>query len=136
MRIQQGNQNKFINYNNIISEPTIDEETPDKTTQKCYKDGIEYEHYDFIPSDDLCTDCFCFNGEILCATQECPKPNPGCTPMQIPEGSCCPEKYECGMFDCNLKCTKLRIYNYHPEKTLLKNYRNSSYYVWNISNYL
>ncbi|KAF2362773.1 VWFC domain [Trinorchestia longiramus] len=61
----------------------------------CLKEGIEYADGEHVPSADLCSDCSCIDGRIICATLECEAPGPRCTPAPVPEGICCPEIYDC-----------------------------------------
>ncbi|XP_068241038.1 serine-rich adhesin for platelets-like [Palaemon carinicauda] len=65
-------------------------------TSTCLENGKIFTHGEFVPSQDICTDCYCLNGEVVCATLECPKPmGKNCKIISIREGSCCPEIYEC-----------------------------------------
>ncbi|XP_066972792.1 LOW QUALITY PROTEIN: serine-rich adhesin for platelets-like [Macrobrachium rosenbergii] len=73
---------------------------PDQTdttdSPVCVRDGIEYFEGEYVPSHDLCTDCYCLDGEIICAYLECPTPvGENCKPLERPPGSCCPTKYQC-----------------------------------------
>ncbi|XP_047738702.1 mucin-5AC [Hyalella azteca] len=61
----------------------------------CIKEGQSYSEGDHVPSPDVCSDCFCVDGRIVCATLECEAPGPRCTPAPVPEGVCCPESYDC-----------------------------------------
>lgn len=65
------------------------------TAPACEKNGVSYEHYEFIPMESDCVDCYCLSGEIVCATQECVPPATNCVPIKQPKGSCCPTQYEC-----------------------------------------
>ncbi|KAK7018114.1 hypothetical protein SK128_026314 [Halocaridina rubra] len=66
------------------------------STLECIYNGIQYPDGDFIPSPDICTDCYCIGGERICATLECQVPSgKNCTPINIREEICCPEAYEC-----------------------------------------
>ncbi|ROT82433.1 hypothetical protein C7M84_024392 [Penaeus vannamei] len=74
---------------------------PDTTeTPGCVSDGVQYYDGEFVPSSDLCSDCYCLGGEVICAILECPQPQgQNCTAVERPLGSCCPTKYECDEVD-------------------------------------
>ncbi len=59
------------------------------------EDGSVYNHLANVPSNDPCKFCQCADGEVVCATRDCPPPSSdSCTALPIPEGQCCP-KYDC-----------------------------------------
>ena len=59
------------------------------------EDGAVYNHLANVPSNDPCQFCQCANGEVVCATRDCPQPlSDSCRALPIPEGQCCP-KYDC-----------------------------------------
>lgn len=65
----------------------------------CVSDGVQYYDGEFVPSSDLCSDCYCLGGEVICAILECPQPEgQNCTAVERPPGNCCPTKYECGQY--------------------------------------
>lgn len=63
---------------------------------KCVQDGQKFMDGESVPSVDVCSDCFCIEGDVVCATLECSAPGPRCTPAAVPEGVCCPSSYDCG----------------------------------------
>ena len=83
-------------------EPEVTEMTPTEPAEvaklTCQVVDIVYKDKAEIPNEDPCNLCFCDNGEIVCATMECPAPpdKANCVPLPIPEGKCCPEEFECG----------------------------------------
>ena len=46
-----------------------------KSVSSCTQDGIEYEHLLPVPTDEDCTFCECFDGEVLCDSW------PNCDPV-------------------------------------------------------
>ena len=64
---------------------------------ECVLEGIQYQEGGFVPSPDLCTNCYCIEEKIVCAYIDCPSPLEICKPISlINSTSCCPQKYECG----------------------------------------
>ena len=70
------------------------------TETSCIVDGITYENYVDLPSNNPCLPCFCNFGEVLCTSQECPTPQgyEDCVALPTEPGVCCP-KYQCGETD-------------------------------------
>ena len=88
-------------------------EVTEPPSPMCVRDNQQYYEGDFVPSADLCTDCYCLYGEIICAIRECTLPSLHCTPLEIPLGECCPTKIECRKYlqhKVNLTCCNLTIY--------------------------
>lgn len=86
----------FVNVCNVyvpISTATV---TAPNLLPTCDRGGEKYMDGDFVPSGDVCSDCFCIDGEIICATLECAAPGPRCSPTTAPEDVCCPTAYDCG----------------------------------------
>ncbi|CAL4092865.1 unnamed protein product, partial [Meganyctiphanes norvegica] len=67
-----------------------------KQSSSCEYKGVQYEDGEFVPNSDLCTDCYCLDGEVVCAFADCPEPPAdNCRPVTSSHESCCPQKYEC-----------------------------------------
>ncbi|XP_071530105.1 uncharacterized protein tnc [Panulirus ornatus] len=63
----------------------------------CVQDGIQYFEGEFVPSSDFCSDCYCLDGQIVCAYIECDPSKENCEPLEVSKGECCPTKYNCDM---------------------------------------
>ena len=65
----------------------------------CYNNGDFYANGADIVTEDPCEHCYCLNGDIVCAIQECMGPLEGetdtCEPLPAPPGQCCPAEYNC-----------------------------------------
>lgn len=61
----------------------------------CERNGLQFFDGELVPSDSLCEDCYCVEGTVICAKVECQAPAENCSPVSTPEGTCCPEEYEC-----------------------------------------
>ena len=59
----------------------------------CLVDGEVYGNGDIVPSENICKDCYCYQGEVICATIDClPPPSNNCRPVTREDVSaCCPE---------------------------------------------
>ncbi|KAK8391066.1 hypothetical protein O3P69_017012 [Scylla paramamosain] len=65
-------------------ETTTTEMTPGQTdtatntegipANMCLVNGEEYADGDVVPSKNICSDCYCYQGELICATIDCPPP--------------------------------------------------------------
>jgi hypothetical protein len=74
-------------------------------TDSCTIDGIVYNHLDRIPTFDICKLCHCQFGVQICADRECAVPVgfENCTPLKIPEWTCCPNQFECSKYCQSVK---------------------------------
>ena len=68
----------------------------DNMFTSCQVNGSVYENLQDVPSSDPCQLCQCFNGDVICAVQECVVPD-GCKSLPIVAGECCPS-YQCDDF--------------------------------------
>ncbi|KAB7503791.1 hypothetical protein Anas_03426 [Armadillidium nasatum] len=57
----------------LISDEEFQTELEAKPSPNCFRNGTQYYDGDYVPSKDICTDCYCLYGEIVCAYIECPK---------------------------------------------------------------
>ena len=68
----------------------------------CYMNGNYYANGADIVTEDPCEHCYCLNGDVVCAIQECMGPLEGktdnCEALAPPPGQCCPAEYKCGEF--------------------------------------
>ena len=74
---------------------------PSETTTEavgCEANGTSYSHGEYVPSENICSDCYCLQGEVVCATIDCPAPGENCVPAAIEENNCCPSRYSCSEF--------------------------------------
>ena len=84
----------------VTTEASVTETDEDMTTKKpsmkiCLHKGMIIQNLADVPSKDPCQLCQCVEGNIVCATQECPAPpEASCRPVTPPSGVCCPE-YDC-----------------------------------------
>ena len=55
-----------------------------------------------IVTEDPCEHCYCLNGDMVCAIQECMGPLEGrtdnCEALAPPPGQCCPAEYKCSKY--------------------------------------
>ena len=65
-----------------------------------FKLPFSHRNYADIPTGDPCKKCYCNNGDLICASQECVPPEgyDFCKPLEVKAGECCPEQYECSEF--------------------------------------
>ena len=73
---------------------------PPKPTQPgCTNNGQFYANGADIVTEDPCEHCYCLNGDVVCAIQECMGPLEGktdnCQALPPPPGQCCPAEYKC-----------------------------------------
>lgn len=65
----------------------------------CYMNGAYYANGADIVTEDACEHCYCLNGDVVCAIQECMGPLEGktdnCEALPPPPGQCCPAEYKC-----------------------------------------
>ncbi|XP_056907493.1 kielin/chordin-like protein [Takifugu flavidus] len=61
--------------------------------QGCGVNGDNYPNGARVPAGDLCQDCTCVNGNVLCSAHPCPSP-PCQNPVRRP-GDCCPRCEQC-----------------------------------------
>merc|ERR1719422_2271632 len=65
----------------------------------CTNNGQVYENGADIVTEDPCEHCYCLNGDMVCAIQECMGPLEGktdnCEALPPPPGQCCPAEYKC-----------------------------------------
>ena len=65
----------------------------------CTNNGQVYENGADIVTEDPCEHCYCLNGDMVCAIQECMGPLEGstdnCEALPAPPGQCCPAEYKC-----------------------------------------
>ena len=75
---------------------------PATTQPGCYHSGEFYANGADIVTEDPCEHCYCLNGDMVCAIQECMGPLEGetdsCEPMPAPPGQCCPAEYNCSKY--------------------------------------
>ncbi|KAG7165723.1 putative Titin-like 30, partial [Homarus americanus] len=65
--------------------PTYNCPETDGEASSCIStNGNWYKHGDYVPSDSECSDCFCSDGEIVCASLECVSPGPNCVALPAP----------------------------------------------------
>ena len=68
----------------------------------CYMHGAYYANGADIVTEDPCEHCYCLNGDVVCAIQECMGPLEGrtdnCEAMAPPPGQCCPAEYKCSEY--------------------------------------
>ena len=68
----------------------------------CYINGAYYANGADIVTEDPCEHCYCLNGDVVCAIQECMGPLEGktdnCEALPPPPGQCCPAEYKCSKF--------------------------------------
>ena len=104
---------KYISEDGSILPPLLghdnDEESTDMTvvspkpTQPgCYNNGQFYANGADIVTEDPCEHCYCLNGDVVCAIQECMGPLEGktdnCQALPPPPGQCCPAEYKCSKY--------------------------------------
>lgn len=69
------------------------------TQTGCYMSGSYYANGADIVTEDPCEHCYCLNGDVVCAIQECMGPLEGrtdnCEALAPPPGQCCPAEYKC-----------------------------------------
>ena len=87
----------MLNVIELLSSSAVD---VDEMTQgqSCSQNGTFFSHGDHVPSENICTDCYCLKGEVVCATIDCPAPGDNCLPIMIEENNCCPTRYACSKF--------------------------------------
>ena len=66
------------------------------STSTCVYASMSFQEGDIVPTFEVCEDCYCIGGEILCAQKECIAPAPHCVPTTTNSSQCCPTSYECG----------------------------------------
>ena len=68
----------------------------------CYMNGDYFANGADIVTEDPCEHCYCLNGDVVCAIQECMGPLEGktdnCEALPPPPGQCCPAEYKCSKF--------------------------------------
>ena len=74
----------------------------------CFMNGDFFANGADIVTEDPCEHCYCLNGDVVCAIQECMGPLEGktdnCEALPPPPGQCCPAEYKCSEyhFYCSL----------------------------------
>ena len=65
----------------------------------CFMNGAFYANGADIVTSDPCEHCYCLNGDVVCAIQECMGPLEGktdnCEALPPQPGQCCPAEYKC-----------------------------------------
>lgn len=69
-----------------------------EATAACQFGGMEYADGELVPTFDECEDCYCMEGEVICAKMECVAPGPNCIPSDFTETTCCPTSYDCSKY--------------------------------------
>ena len=68
----------------------------------CFNAGEYYANGADIVNADPCEHCYCLNGDVVCAIQECMGPLEGktdnCAALPPPPGQCCPVEYKCSKY--------------------------------------
>ena len=68
----------------------------------CTTNGQVYANGADIVTEDPCEHCYCLNGDMVCAIQECMGPLEGstdnCEALPAPPGQCCPAEYKCSKY--------------------------------------
>lgn len=69
----------------------------------CIVNSTFYPEGERLPTDKSkpCDICFCIRGNQKCMPKKCAPTIRNCRPI-IPQGECCPESYDCGMFSLYL----------------------------------
>ena len=83
----------------VNEEEDVNAVTVSSTALGCYSNGDFYANGADIVTEDPCEHCYCLNGDMVCAVQECMGPLEGetdsCEPLPAPPGQCCPAEYNC-----------------------------------------
>ena len=87
---------------------------PPKPAQPgCTNNGQFYANGADIVTEDPCEHCYCLNGDVVCAIQECMGPLEGktdsCEALPPPPGQCCPAEYKCSKYKLLQKSIKFII---------------------------
>jgi len=68
----------------------------------CFNSGEYYANGADIVTENPCEHCYCLNGDVVCAIQECMGPLEGktdnCEALPPPAGQCCPVEYKCSKY--------------------------------------
>jgi hypothetical protein len=68
----------------------------------CFNNGEYYANGADIVTENPCEHCYCLNGDVVCAIQECMGPLEGktdnCEALPPPPGQCCPVEYKCSKY--------------------------------------
>ncbi|XP_028967613.1 mucin-19 [Galendromus occidentalis] len=68
------------------------------SSSSCTVNGEVYEHNTTVKHEDPCQLCMCIDAEVICSTEICPEPEPGCTQMAKNATECC-------VFECTATTT-------------------------------
>ena len=78
---------------------TAVEVTAPPAQRGCTRNGDWFANGADIVTADPCEHCYCLNGDVVCAVQECMGPLEGgtdnCVALPAPPGQCCPAEYKC-----------------------------------------
>uniref|UniRef100_A0A0K2URE1 Putative LOC100877061 [Megachile rotundata] n=1 Tax=Lepeophtheirus salmonis TaxID=72036 RepID=A0A0K2URE1_LEPSM len=84
--------------NQVQDDDTVDvESTTLEIRSTCLHNGVTYQDFDDIASNDPCEVCYCNYGQVVCSKMVCNKleGHEFCRPLPPKEGKCCPDQYEC-----------------------------------------
>jgi hypothetical protein len=86
----------------LIDSAEITIRPPPQPKPGCYNSGNYYANGADIVTEDPCEHCYCLNGDVVCAIQECMGPLEGktdnCQTLPPPPGQCCPAEYQCSKY--------------------------------------
>jgi hypothetical protein len=87
----------------VTSLPASGVSSPTAAAQPgCFNNGEYYANGADIVTANPCEHCYCLNGDVVCAIQECMGPLEGktdnCEALPPPPGQCCPVEYKCSKY--------------------------------------
>ncbi|KAL3268297.1 hypothetical protein HHI36_007415 [Cryptolaemus montrouzieri] len=76
-------------YDNVVTAPSITN-SPESIEASCLSKGNKILHGQSVKSDEPCTTCSCFYGNVVCQKVPCPIPGPKCRRSIEDLNLCCP----------------------------------------------